>query len=450
MAGGTFDKSVGKVRPGTYINFTSARQDSVSGSERGTVILPLANTDYGPAGELITLTASAPDGAKAKLGYSIYDDDPSGNMLLIREAFKGANSVIVYICSNGTAAASGTGGGLSATAKYKGSRGNAISFSAAANPIDGFDIDVYLDGNLAESFENVTTAAELADSKYITFTAVEGTEISAVAGVTLTGGKDSAASNEGVSAFLDAAEGIAWNTMAFPFNDASLQAAVKTKIKYMRENVGKCVQAVCPNFAADYEGIINITNSYAIEGKDLTTAQATAYAAGITAGASSVESNTNRTVESAVRVVGAKNHEASVAAINAGEFFFSVSDAGNVVVEYDINSLVTIPSGKDKTYRKNRVIRVFDSLSESIKANFPPNKFDNDEDGWGVMEGIGRTILKQFGPRSEGGIGAVKNIDYDNDFSVDRELSVGDETFFNVGVEPVDGAEKLYFTITTR
>lgn len=66
------------------------------------------------------------------------------------------------------------------------------------------------------------------------------------------------------------------------------------------------------------------------------------------------------------------------------------------------------------------------------------------------MEGLGRTILKLLGPRSDGGIGAIKNVDYDNDFSVDRELSKGDETFFNVGIEPVDSAEKLYFTVSTR
>ena len=61
------------------------------------------------------------------------------------------------------------------------------------------------------------------------------------------------------------------------------------------------------------------------------------------------------------------------------------------------------------------------------------------------MEGIGKTILKQFAEA-----GAIAAVDYDNDFLVDRELSQGDETFFNVGLQPVDSAEKLYFTIATR
>ena len=61
------------------------------------------------------------------------------------------------------------------------------------------------------------------------------------------------------------------------------------------------------------------------------------------------------------------------------------------------------------------------------------------------MEGVGRSILKQFADA-----GAIKNVDYDNDFLVDREKSVGDETYFNVGLEAVDSAEKLYFTVATR
>ena len=80
MAGGTFDKTVGKVRPGTYVNFKDTAQESIKGSARGTVLLPLINTDYGPAGEMISLNGGAPDAARAKLGYSVYDDDPAGNI----------------------------------------------------------------------------------------------------------------------------------------------------------------------------------------------------------------------------------------------------------------------------------------------------------------------------------------------------------------------------------
>lgn len=95
--------------------------------------------------------------------------------------------------------------------------------------------------------------------------------------------------------------------------------------------------------------------------------------------------------------------------------------------------------------RKNRIIRVFDTFQEAIQLNFPPNKYDNNATGWDIMEGIGNTILKQFADA-----GAIVNVDYANDFSIDRESSADDETFFNVGLQAVDSAEKLYFTIKTR
>lgn len=446
MAGGTFDKTVGKVRPGTYVNFVSSAQDSIKGASRGTVIIPLANTDYGSAGEMITLTGAAPDAARAKLGYSVYDDDTAGNMLLIREAFKNASTVIVYICTEGSAAAAGTGGGLSATAKYKGTRGNKLSYSVTANPVDGFDVEVYLDGSKVELYEGIADATALADSSYITF-AAEGTAgLVAVAGVTLTGGKDTATANADITAFLEAADSVKFNTMAFPFADSSLQASVKTKVKYMRENEGKKVQAVVANMTSpDYEGIINVTNSYALDDVELTAVQATAFVAGMTAGASYTESNTYRSVEGAVSVVDAKNHEQAVAAINKGEFFFSVSEAGAVVVEYDINSLITFADGKGEDYRKNRVLRVLDSFNDSLMLNFPPNKYDNNSTGWDIMEGVGKSILKLYYEA-----GAIDDVDYDNDFLVDRENSAGDRTYFNVSIKPVDSAEKLFFTVTTR
>ena len=148
MAGGRFDKLVGKVRPGTYINFESGRENAViSNGTRGTVIVPLPKATYGPAKQFIKLTSASPDAAAATFGYSIYDDDPNRQMLLIREAFKRATTVYVYILTEGkeataditmtlaAKAANEEAGGeetpatnkLTATAKYGGTRGNLLT-----------------------------------------------------------------------------------------------------------------------------------------------------------------------------------------------------------------------------------------------------------------------------------------------------------------------------------
>lgn len=451
MAGGTFDKLAGKVRPGTYVNFESTRQDTVGISERGTVLLPLIGHSYGPAKEFITLYSSGPDASRAKLGYSVYDSDPS--MLLIREAFKNARTVIVYILKEGKKA-TGSAGVLTGTAKYGGSRGNDLRFSVTANPAAGFDVTVYLDADVVAQYEKLKTVAELMEQtcEWIDFTGTG--DLVATPGVNLTGGTDGEATNADFTAFLDAAEGLKWNTMAFPMaatgeegdNAPALYEAVKTKIKYLREEAGKYRKAAIPNFDADYEGIINVTNGVVLsDGTILPPEKAVAWAAGVDAGAKNTKSNTYEKYTGATGIHGQKNNAEAIEAINNGEFFFSFSEEGDVVVEYDINSLVTFKKPKDKTYRKNRVLRVFDTFAESVMLNFPPNKYDNSPTGWDIMEGIGRSLLKQYED-----VGAIKDVDLDNDFLVDRATSSGDETYFVIGLEPVDSAEKLFFTIKTR
>ena len=590
MAGGRFDKLVGKTRPGTYINFESGREQAVlTAGTRGTVIIPLRKANYGPAKKFIKLTNASPDAAAATFGYSIYDNDPNRQMLLLREAFKRATTVYAYILTEGEKAsaeiemalpeqeateistavsevvteyvgakenltgctlnydegsrrltvtltgpitgvkntglfdaaaaliaqgytisidgvsitgaadflttetykelaaltqggedvafevtvskdgaeevysatvaypasaaagraASGSTNTLTAVAKYGGSRGNQLTVTVDANPLGGYDVLIHLAGDKVVEYEGLKTVEELIalDNPYITFSG-EG-DLGEAAGTTLTGGTDEAVTNMDITDFIDAWESVKFNTVCFPFDGEeakNVKQAALTKIKYMRDSMGKGVQVVMPNAPGmDYEGVINVTNSVSLDGDDLTTEEACAWVAGATAGASNTESLTYNQYAGATAVVNPKSNEEAIAAINAGEFFFSVNENDEVVVEYDINSLVTFKDKKDKSYRKNRVIRVYDTFQEAVQLNFPPNKFDNEEEGWNIMEGIGKTILRQFDDS-----GAITNVSYDEDFLVDREASVDDETYFNVGLQAVDSAEKLYFTVKTR
>lgn len=447
MAGGKFDKLAGKVRPGTYMNFESTRSDTVGTSERGTVIIPLLKPSYGPAGSYIELTNAGPDAAYAKLGYSVYDSDPNRQMLLIREAFKNASKVLVYIPKEGTKAVAKheLEPNLTATAKHGGTRGNALTVTVAANPVGGFDVTVSLAGNTVAYYEGLSTVDDLIaqDCEYVTFTG--SGELAAIAAMNLTGGTDATAQNDDLTTFMDTWEKVKFNTVAMPVTDSSMKAAIKTKIKYLRESMGRGVQAVVPDFPADYEGIISIKNGYAIDDDKLPAAEATAWVAGASAGASYVESLTYDAVDGATDLVDALTHEEYVDAINKGHLAFSISEENKVIVEYDINSLTSFKQPKDETYRKNRVVRVMDTFQESIQLNFPPNKYANDSDGWDIMEGVGKSILKQFAEA-----GAITDVDYDNDFLVDRDASYGDKTYFNVNLKPVDSAEKLFFTTHTR
>ena len=310
-----------------------------------------------------------------------------------------------------------------------------------------------------EIYEGKSTFHDLIEAsvgKYVTFKATSGeTELKAIASLRLEGGDNGTTENSAITEFLDKVEKIRWNTMCFPVTETTLQTVCIAKIKMLRNSVGKYVQAVLPNCKADFEGIINVTNSVKLDdgtenGQQLTVAQACAWVTGATAGASKTQSNTYVEYTGAIDIVGVKSNEEAIEAIKNGEFFFSRSDEDKIVVEYDINSLHNFTTERTSDYAKNRVIRVYDSFAEDLRLNFPPNKFNNDPDGWLIMEGLGRELLNSYGPVSDGGDGSIMNINLEEDFYVDQGRSQGDETFFNVGLQAVDSAEKLYFSVSTR
>lgn len=446
MAGGTFKLSQPKVRPGTYVNVKNGRQPTASSSARGTAIIPLIGYDWGPRGQWIVITADSPDAHIAELGRSVYDDSNSA-MLMLQLMLLGATTVYVYIPDGGVAASADItvgSGTMKATARYKGTLGNKIKIVSVANPVGGFDVSVVLDGSEVELFEGITTIGELSGrSEYVEFTG--SGDMAAFASATLEDGSDETSGNSGISDFLDKSEKVRFNCMCFPTEESSLQTALLTKIKYIRESIGWKCQAVAPNFAADYEGIINLTNSFEYGGKSLSTAEACAWLAGMTAGADYVTSLTYAMVTNATAVVGEMNNEESIEAINAGETFFSVDESGNVILEYDINSRVSSDSETPQDIRKNRPLRVYDTFANDLLITFIPGKFDNDEDGWGVMEGLGRSMLQNYEDD-----GAITNVELDSDFLIDQGKSIGDSVYITVGLQAVDSADKYYFDVIAR
>ncbi len=459
MTSGRWDPVTGRVRPGTYINVDGTANDTVQYGQRGVVLVPLADLGWGPDGEVVTVTADNLASYNASLGAAPMD------ILMVNEALKGAKTVKAYIINKGTkasktielAAASGDDPAVNlvATAKYGGTKGNNLKFAIVLNTDNTFDVSIYLGTETVEEFAGLATAADLigAGSEYIDFTcSVETQALVAVASASLTGGTAGTVQNTDIVAMLDAVEGIVWNTMAFPFTDASLQTAAITKIKYLRDTIGKSVQAVLPSAtasSANYEGIINLINSVQLEdGTQLTVAQATAFVAAVTAGADETQSNTYASYPGADAIVGVLTNEAIETAIQNGQMCFTYDDEQLPHIEYDINSLHTFTDKRPRQYSKNKIVRIIDSLCDTIRATYPPNRFPNNSVGWDRMDSLGKTILQHYD--ENGGNGAIMNVDYDNDFLVDRIKSSGDSVYVDVAITPVDAAEKLYFTVLTR
>ena len=162
---------------------------------------------------------------------------------------------------------------------------------------------VYLDNSAVEEFEGLNTVGDLmaAGSSWIIFKGDEEAALEDFSAISLAGGTNGTTNTIDITRFLDASEAIHWNTMAFPLDskeNSSLMTAVVSKIKYLREDVGKYRKAVIANYAADYEGIINVCNGYVLsDGTVVDATMATAWVAGADAGADCVTSNTYKPVD---------------------------------------------------------------------------------------------------------------------------------------------------------
>ena len=137
-----------------------------------------------------------------------------------------SQKVIVYRLAGGAKAAA-TVGGLTATAVYEGTRGNSLRLVVETNPVAGFDVTVYLDTTVVFEQAGATTIGSLEENEWVKWSGTPDTTLTATAGITLTGGSDTDKTNADVSSFLDASEVVVWNTMCFPFTDATLRTALK-------------------------------------------------------------------------------------------------------------------------------------------------------------------------------------------------------------------------------
>jgi len=243
-------------------------------------------------------------------------------------------------------------------------------------------------------------------------------------------------------------ETVAFNVLVYPYTGTSYDTnkqTIATWIKAMRDEEGVKVQAVLADYAADSEAIINVTQGIKLaDGTELTTAQATAWVAGITAGANINQSNTGRKYEGAVDVIPRLTKTEMEEAITAGEFIFKVDTAQNVTAVYDINSLTTITAEKNKAFTKNRVIRTIDGINNDIVNIFESNyigKVNNNEDGRSLLRS---TLIEYFNELQR--LNAIQNFTPE-DVTVLPGTDT-DDVVIECYIQPVDSVEKIYITVT--
>ncbi|MGH0052962.1 MAG: phage tail sheath subtilisin-like domain-containing protein, partial [Sphaerochaetaceae bacterium] len=311
---GTFT-SYNKVRPGAYTNVVGLATADEQAGDRGIASLPLI-LKWGEEKTMITIEALSD--FKDLLGYDSTDDE----VLLAREAFKRASSLLVYRVNTGVKAAVTTGN-LTATAKYTGTRGNDITIVITQN-IDAvtFDVATQVDGVTEDLQEQLAVVADLEDNNWVDFTGTGA--LALTAGSPLVGGTDGSPIAGDYTDYLAALELVTFNTTGYPGTDSGIKTSFDTFINTYRDDQGFKVQAVLADYNGDYEGIINVTNGVILDDTtELTADQAVAWVTGATAAAEVNESLTFDSYDNAVDANPRRTNSDTITRLNNGEFMFT-------------------------------------------------------------------------------------------------------------------------------
>lgn len=440
MAGGTFI-SQNKVRPGPYINFKAKPQPLGSLGDRGVAAYPAALSWGDPSNVIVLEAAEYADKALKLLGYGPLDE----RIRHITAAVGQASKVLIYRLGGvGATKATVTQDGLTATAKWGGTRGNDLKLviQTSIDSVGSFEVVTVLD-NVEVDSQLVRTISDLVDNDFVTWSGTG--ELSATAGVSLSSGVDGANSGEDLSNALSAFEAYQFNTLGVPLEDSVSKQLIVSYVKRQREEEGKKIQAVVVGHPiADYEGIISLRNGVVTaDGLQMEPKLLVWEIAAMQAAANANESLTYRALPNAVDAFPRLSNSETIAALKAGELVIT-SLNGVAVIEQDINTLTSFTPTRSRAFSKNRVMRVLDSIGNDVKRIFDSfyiGKVSNNANGRALLQA---EIVKYL--QSLQGLGAIQNFDSQSDITVVQGDDV-DSVLIELHIQPVDSIEKIYMTV---
>jgi hypothetical protein len=439
MAGGVFVKH-DKVRPGAYINYVAIKgAESISTATSGVVaisgLLQLEWADKGLIelerrdllnGGITTKTGLTP----SDLGYYI-----------IRETLRNSVKVIMRAVTSGSPAAALTG---KVMADKTGGLGNSIIIT-----YDNTSklLTTVFNKNVVDIQEGVDKVSDYAANGYWKFSSTtQGTDsVSTIFTsnnpVPLTGGTS-------VSLTLPL---LSDKFTVLLSNDTS----AADFIKLLREEEGIRVYGVLTGITGigpDYEGVSVVTNGYNLPEFDTVYPDlksdspflGAAYFAGLSSSSQPTQSNTYARLPAGVSLSSPLSNSEIEGLLKSGKIVFSQTRDGGVVIEQDINSLVTYDETRKYEFSKNRVLRTIDFIADSVQDIFESSyigKVANNDTGRSLLKEAITKILRSL-QDSEG----IKNLDPENDVEVLQGETI-DSVIVNIYVQPVDAMEKLYMTI---
>ena len=443
MAGGTWTTQ-NKVRPGVYIRFTTNRALGLTVGERGVVTIcePMS---WGPVGEVMTV-ANGDD----MTPYTGYDITNEKNRFL-REIFRGTNRTspptTLYLyrpAATSSAKATVTTGALTATAKYPGVRGNDITI-VVTEDVDNegsFVVSTVVDGEIQDQ-QNAETVADLVPNDWVDWSGTGA--LTATVGAPLTSGADGTVAASAYSDYLEAIEPYKFDVIIYDGSDSTVQDSMVGFVNRLADENGQYTQLVAANLTApDSRFVINVMSGVTLaDGTELTPQQVTWWAGGATAGAQFNESLTYATYPTAVAVSPLLTNNQIISALQSGQFIL-VADFDEVHVEQDIDSLTTYTTDIGVVYKKNRIIRLCNTIANDIYQQFSQNYIgvvNNNEAGRARFKAAIVGYLYQI-QDAEG----IQNFDPE-DVEVLPGIDI-DAIVVNVAFYAVDSVEKVYMTVS--
>ena len=443
MAGGTWTDQ-NKVRPGVYIRFTTGRDLGLTVGERGVVTIcePMS---WGPVGEVMTV-ANGDD----MTPYTGYDITSEKNRFL-REIFRGTNRTspptTLYLyrpAATSSAKATVTTGTLTATAKYPGVRGNDITI-VVTEDVDNegsFFVSTVVDGEIQDQ-QSAETVADLVPNDWVDWSGTGA--LTATVGAPLTSGADGTVAASAYSDYLEAIEPYKFDVIIYDGSDSTVQDSMVGFVNRLADENGQYTQLVAANLTApDSRFVINVMSGVTLaDGTELTPQQVTWWAGGATAGAQFNESLTYATYPTAVAVSPLLTNNQIISALQSGQFIL-VADFDEVHVEQDIDSLTTYTTDIGVVYKKNRIIRLCNTIANDIYQQFSQNYIgvvNNNDAGRARFKAAIVGYLYQI-QDAEG----IQNFDPE-DVEVLPGIDI-DAIVVNVAFYAVDAVEKIYMTVS--
>lgn len=440
-----------KDRPGVYQRYSKADTAANGAGALNGVVAFVTNANWGPLNKVTVHTSLK----------SLKEQYGTGSGIDVAEKlFEGGATKVYVYRPEGTTTAGVAGtiviGGVTATAKYPGTKALKVKVSAKVGDattkvfqvIDGTTVVETFEFAVNETDEGAGLVTATANSAYVTVTKQADGQVDA-GEYALAGGADPVITTEDYVRGFYALEPYRYNVIATDTITTNSVIAEYVKEAY---NNGKLVQTVIGCASSDTlvskqtaakannsKQVIYLGVGYKdVDGNDVDEAKAAAYAAGAIAATPSTESIVHKVINGATDVIVTYTNEEYTTAIQNGVLLISLGPDGEVWFDSGVNTLVTPGADEDDGWKKIRRVKTRFELMDRIDRTLAPKvgKINGDGDGKAYIIQSASGVIKDMIAERKLSAGS---------FYEDPEAPASpDSAYFIIEVDDIDSLEKIY------